>query len=232
MTVSHRVPVRPDAVATGSDICAPDDCVPRRAPLGATQSEDAVAWGRHDAIRRRSGELIGTQLVVAPLDMFEHDTEGCSEPLASGTPTEVPFAVRVPGALTSPARPALARASTAPSEVAHACRASDRARSPDRGGLVLEWPRRRKLVPRLRDIETGARARCRADGCPKLACYPDARCALHTAWLDGSAKERLAADAWTTGPPGHRRAQAWALWRVRMGLPSGDVFVPLLPEGT
>jgi hypothetical protein len=125
-----------------------------------------------------------------------------------------------------------ARASTTEPKPAHGCRAVGCAVSSAESGIVLEWPRRRKLVPRLRDVETGARARCRADGCSKLACFPDARCALHTVWLSGGASERIAGDSWTAGPAGHRRAQAWALWRVRMGLPSGDVFVPLLPEET
>lgn len=133
--------------------------------------------------------------------------------------------------VTSPARPALARARTMESKSAQGSRAP--APSPAESEIVVEWPRGRKLTPRLVDVSTGERARCRAaDGCSRVACYPDARCALHTAWLSGGASERIAADSWIAGPAGHRRAQAWALWRVRIGLPRGDAFVPLRPEGT
>jgi hypothetical protein len=100
-------------------------------------------------------------------------------------------------------------------------------------GLILEWQRRRKFVPKIYEVETSERARCWENRCSKLACWPDAKCALHTRWLEGTVAQRLAADSWAGGPEGHRRAQAWALWRARAGLPkSSDVFVPLLPEAT
>ncbi len=71
-------------------------------------------------------------------------------------------------------------------------------------------------VPKLRGAD-GARLRCgaadgSAEGCARLARFPDLRCAHHTAWLSGTRNERDAADRSQAGEK--PTAGAWKAWRA------------------